>query len=156
MVRKTHDSMVSLLGFSFTPDSFHLLPLPIVLVSVQGSSFSFSLLGHFFLLNGYSTFWVFVPSLLCSDVKKFTFFWTDRDGSCTCTRKRFRICDLSNWTEARRGEKGGNECCRIWERKMWKIWRRKEYSRKRRVSFRTMTQKTPKPVLISPSMAGRR
>lgn len=37
-----------------------------------------------------------MPSLLCRDVKKFTFFWMDRDDSCTCTRKRLRICDLSN------------------------------------------------------------
>jgi len=36
-----------------------------------------------------------MPSLLCWDAKKFVFF-LDRDGSCTCTRKRLRICDLSN------------------------------------------------------------
>lgn len=37
-----------------------------------------------------------MPSLLRRVVKKFTFFWMDRDDSCTCTRKRLRICDLSN------------------------------------------------------------
>lgn len=37
-----------------------------------------------------------MSSLRRREVKKFTFFWMDREDSSACTRKRLRICGLSN------------------------------------------------------------
>lgn len=74
--------MNSFLGFSFVRDSSYST-LSIVLASVQGSCFP----SHFFLFVGCSVFWVLMPFLCCSDVKKCAFFWTEMTAVTSCTQK---------------------------------------------------------------------
>lgn len=87
MVRKTHVTIYCLLGFSFMAEFspllfFHLFyPYHSLGISPGVLLFSCSLLGHFFLLDDWYAFQIFMSFLLCREVKKFTFSWTDRDGS---------------------------------------------------------------------------